>query len=380
MKKTQTKKKSGTAKTIAVLALSAIMLIGGGAVGYGAGTDWTYKRGTVDGNTNVEIDNGQFSTVLSEGENNGANFNVRALKSEEYDSYEIDAKSVESAYVAVVTLANHSEATDKSISLTAEFADGQSAAEYISFSSATVQSGEQFTITCKNAFGQPITIKATANGVLSGTKPSCSIKADYIRRFKAIYLSFGEDSEFVFDNRPYFADLRLSTDGGSGEVKVAVNNGDAPAVLFIKTDLNSTTDMSIGTITEGVKDVKIAYTLADHSVDTIQWDLEEVHPNDISGMSTNPAHLYYHWDDDDHFKSVVSFLEFAKAQAGGDYNSILSKYNSRTSSAVLAVHFTGQQSGINYTFESDIIVNPEGTYTAAQNPSFDDDSNGGIIF
>lgn len=48
MKKTQTKKKSGTAKTIAVLALSAIMLIGGGAVGYGAGTHWTYKRGEIN--------------------------------------------------------------------------------------------------------------------------------------------------------------------------------------------------------------------------------------------------------------------------------------------------------------------------------------------
>lgn len=42
----KTKMSKGTAKAIVAVCLSAAMLVGGGAVGYGMATDWTYQKGT----------------------------------------------------------------------------------------------------------------------------------------------------------------------------------------------------------------------------------------------------------------------------------------------------------------------------------------------
>ncbi len=388
MKKTQTKtKKTKKFNGIAAIALSAIMLIGGCVVGYGAGTHWTYKRGAVQTTTpdgDSEISNSQNPMQLTNGENNGAKFKVRSINADEYQDYEIDAQRVESAYTATVTLANHSEAMDKSITLTAEFADGKSAAEYISFSSNTVQSGEQFTISCLKAFGQPITIKATANGVQEGVKPSCSIKADYVRRFKAVYMTGGEiyregDNFGNENSRPYFKDLRLSTDDGKGEMIVV--GQDTPASIYIKTDLSSTTDMSVGTITEGIKDVKISCTITSQDAGSIQWGSTHTETNFLDNdPSANSSDLFYYYDEDnDYMASLGTIVDFAKREAG-NYTEALNKYNRQEASLIIAVQFTGKITNITYTFWSNVIVNPAGLYVPAQNPSFDPDTSGGIIF
>ena len=382
MKKTQTKtkKKRGIGKTIAVLALSAIMLAGGCAVGYGAGTRWTYKRGNVqtlvpDGGS--EISNEQTPMQLKADKNDGAKFNVRALKAAEYQEYEIDAQSVESAYTATVTLSNHSEATDKSISLTAEFADGQSASEYISFSSATVQSGEQFTISCTQAFGQPITIKATANGVLEGAKPSCSIKADYIRRYQNVYISWGD----VFSGRGGEFDARevdricFNSSGGNAEISPSPNS--AFGCDFLVESKNNGSDMSVGTITEGIKDFKIDCTANGQS----QFDL-------ITGYQTMPVEnssgsdynvLFY--TDTTEFVNTVggNVIDSLISFAGGNYNSVLSNYNSGKT-VFVDIQFTGTITGIVYEFYCNMKVNPYYLYKAAQSPAFDGNTSGGIIF
>lgn len=388
MKNLKAKKKSGVGKAIATLALSAVLLAGGCAVGYGAGTHWTYKKNgtqaTVPDNGGSEISTEQNSVLLTEGEKDGANFSVRALKASEYRENDIDAQSVESAYTATVTLANHAEATDKSISLTAEFADGQSASEYISFSSATVQSGEQFTISCLKEFGQPITIKATANGVQEGTKPSCSIKADYVKRFKAVYMTGGEifREGDTFGNEygcPYFEDLRLGTDDGNGEMIVV--GQDCPASIYLATNVNSTTDMSAGTITEGIKDVKISCTITSQSADSIQWDMTQVETNELdTNPSSNSSNLFYYYgSDSDYMASLGQIIEFAKSEAG-NYTQALNKYNRNEASLIIAVQFTGKITGITYTFWSNVVINPAGLYTAAQSPAFDGNTSGGIVF
>ena len=380
MKNYKAKKKNGAIKAVAAIVLSAIMLAGGCAVGYGAGTHWTYKRdgaqATVpDGGS--EIRNEQNSMLITEGESAGAKFSAHTLKAEEYQEYEIDAQKVESAYVATVTLANHNEATDKSITLTAKFDDGQSASEYISFSSMTVQSGESFTISCLKAFGKPITIKATANGVESGAKPTCSIKADYVRRFKAVYMLGGEveDDGTDMSQGMYLENVRLGGSNEKGEMCLTVHA--ACASIFIKAG-DSSNDMSEGTITEGISNVK--FDVGPLGATGQMWDAMNSETNEFDAYpSSEPLHLFYHWDEDDNYQELISIYNYARGCAG-NYSQVLDKYNKKEASFEISVQFTGKITGIVYEFTTGIIINPEGLYTNAQNPSFDTNTSGGIIF
>ncbi len=377
MKKTQTKtKQRSSGKAIGALVLGAIMLGGGVAVGFGWGTDWTYKRPPIEANQSSEINNSTGSVQLSEGENVSAKFKVRALNASEYWEYEIDAQKVESAYSATVTLANHDDATDKSITLTAEFDDGSSASEYISFSSTAVQSGEEFTFSCIKAFGQPITIKAIANGVESGAKPQCSIRADYVRRFKAIYMTGGEVYNDLTGGE-LIKNMRFASDGNcKGEMRI--DNIELPAAIFIKTDFNSVNDTSIGTITEGVKNVKISYTEAGHGADSIHWETEKAETNNLGELTvSDPSHLFYYYDDDsDTMQALNDIRQFALSKYVS-YSDALSKYNKKEASLVIGVQFEGELTGIVYEFYCDVVINPAGMYKPAQNPSF---NIGNVIF
>lgn len=370
MKKTQTKtKKTSKFKGIAVIALSAIMLIGGCVVGYGAGTRWTYKRGAVQTTTpgdDSEISNSQNPMQLTKGENNGAKFKVRSINADEYQDYEIDAQRVESAYTATVTLANHSEASDKSISLTAEFADGKSAAEYISFSSNTVQSGEQFTFSCLKAFGQPITIKATANGVKSGAKPTCSIKADYVCRYKQVYVSWGacEDDEYLADH------LTFSVNGGTDSF--VYQGVDFDTAIMVDTAHNSDC-MSEGTIVEGIKDFTIVCRQNFEQAENFNTDAS------IGEPTFDNLLLFKSWQDELILNQGATVLNELKNYAGGNYNTILQNYNSGKT-VELNIKFTGKITGIVYDMSCNVKVDPTNLYVSAQNPSFDPDTSGGIIF
>lgn len=319
------------------------------------------------------------SVQLSETESKGLKIEMRALAASEYRENDIDAQRVESAYTAKVTLANHSAATDKSITLTALFENGQSASEYISFSSSTVQSGEAFTISCIKAFGQPITIKATANGVESGEKPTCSIKADYVRRFKAIYMYGGEfylenDGSLSGSYESYFEDLRLNLDGSAkGEMKVSA--GDAAAAICIKAG-DTANDISEGTITEGIKDLKIEYCPV--GMGGQMWDITDSEINDLDKTPSNNASILFHYYgyDSDCMETLLNIINYAKSEAGS-YAQALDKYNKREASFDLNVQFTGKITGIVYEFTTSVIINPAGLYTNAQNPSWD---IGNIIF
>ena len=400
MKNSRTKKKSGVVKTIAVIALSAIMLAGGCIVGYGAGTHWTYKRGNVqtaipDGG-DTEIDNTENLLQLSKGENKGLKANIRSLKTSEYADYAVE-ENVLSVAVATVTLANHDEATNKTISLIAMFEDKSidvkdPASGYIKFSSSRVQSGEEFTISCVKPFAHKIEIFAFAQGSSedeNGLHESCTIKADFVRRIEQIQMWVGNGVR----NNNSFSRIKMN------KYDKNTTNSKSEAPIYLEKYLDNRFGVGIeeftiecsleeGTISEGtmfeeVKDVKfgIAQLSDTYPVDNrLGFSLEN-----IEGLNTQPSDMYdyplfyrYSGGLNNAFwsKEVDSFLEHCIT----DYETAQREYTEGIASATMYIMFTGAITGIEYSFVADIIVNPAEMYVAAQNPSFDPDTSGGIIF
>lgn len=406
------KNKSGRAKTIAALVLSVIMLVGGVVVGYGWGTDWKYKKGVQatmpdDG---AEINNSANPMQLSKLETRGTKFNARALAKEEYQEYEIATQNLDSVHVATVTLANHKDATDKSLTLTVEFTDAAAsnlnASDYIQLSATTVQSGEEFTITCLQAFPYPITIKATANGSVSaadGSKAYCSIRADYVRRIKKIDLVLGTSSDRSDDRTLlyYFnycitmgteANNNLKTEidaDTEGAVWKATGSQDGLNVIYIESPENKDGYLSAGTISEGIRDVKIK--IEDSTDPAPNWGSVQTIDNGLDDVKIYIDHGEYDACYDNPLflnsssqNSNVPFLSSLDSclmtNAGDDYYSVLNFYNKNQVTSTIYVQFTGEQTGIMYTFSAGLIVNPRYMYIPASNPSFDPDTSGGIIF
>lgn len=397
------KNRSKKAKAIATLVLSAIMLVGGVVVGYGWGTDWKYKKGgaAVTLPDNAEINNDQNSMQLSNSVTRGVKLNTRSLKVSEYKEYEIDTQKVEGAHVATVTLANHNEASDKSIMLSAEFASEYAknfnVSDYIAFSSTTVQSGEEFTISCLQAFPYPITITATANGSVSandGTKAHCTIRADYIRRFRRVELVLGNINSAKGDEL-YGYNFRFPMTGNyeaPPEEEIFANTEEAIYdiakaqgginAIFIESFLDDDYSLSPGTITEEIINVKIAaskgYDVENMPAQSSYVSLDnEMSKFDVSGYDY-PLFFGNYEQKENAFLSELDAELYHNA--GQDYWHAKDYYDNGEVTTSIWVQFTGKQTGITYTFTVALYVNPKYMYVSATGPSFDPDTSGGIIF
>lgn len=357
---------------------------------------WSEKNNESEGKVPSDIENSANSVQISDGSGVGAKFSVRALKAAEYEEYGISTQSVSGAYTAKVTLANHSEATDKSITLTASFNDSNYAsqnniAEFIEFSSATVQSGENFTITCKKAFGSQITITATANGVKDGeTKPHCSIKADYIKRLKQIDLSIGVSSDLT--NQFDYVSYTLSTIDSEPIKNNITTNMDT--YVYEETNipapnnglsLNTYDDpaySTIGSTDEWYTDFQMYYSYqANDNVYTGGTAIPET-PG-ANGALEDMITDSFDWSIYSYCGDVVTFWNnvmedfLREAEEGRTYSELLSMYNSQTPIGTLFISFTGTRTGINYVFRTNVVLDPRYIYVSAQSPSFD---TGNIIF
>lgn len=404
----KTKKKNSIGKVVgmAVLSvlLSGVLLVGGGVVGYGAGTDWTYKKGGVQATQpdipdigDSEIDNTENLLQLSESENNGVKANIRALKSSEYQNYAIGS-DVLSAAVATVTLANHNEATDKSISLTAAFLDAENsedffAADYIRFSADTVNSGEEFTIECIQAFSEPITIIAVANGSeanSTGSKQRCTLKADFVKRLKGIELWLGSrDYDFSEDSKqalkismnlyknetstisqsvlPIYYDKNLDNNFGLSIDALAIDCSCKEDTLSDGTIFENFNNIQLFCTNLGVNPISVGGTRLDDQFEARNFDTLTYQ---VAGYSSGALSAWWSSNIDNQLG----------ASLGKDYQRMQEAYLNNIPSNTLYVRFTGETTGIRYIFATNIVVDPAEMYVAAQDPSFDDNTSGGIIF
>ncbi len=160
MKNVKTKKKHGAGKAIAVVALSAIMLVGGGAVGYGAGTNWTYKRDT---QSSSSLDD-QGNTVVTPDEQNGIALAAKEIERKEFGKYGI-SEQADAAYILTAIFAPENT-TDKRIRASlsfknadSEWANGKTVTDYVSINIDQ----REIILTCLQAFGEQINLRVDTN-------------------------------------------------------------------------------------------------------------------------------------------------------------------------------------------------------------------------
>ena len=171
MSKTKTSGMSkNQAKAVVAVLLSAALLVGGGAVGYGMATDWTYQKATqIEQPDDQEQTTAGNAIITPDREaSNGIKLMSATISPESYEEYGISTLA-ESAFSLTVTI-TPSNATYQSVDIVArwknaqsEWASGKSVSDYLTINQ-TSDGSLTATGTVLQAFSEPIEIVATLRG------------------------------------------------------------------------------------------------------------------------------------------------------------------------------------------------------------------------
>lgn len=171
MSKTKTSGMSkNQAKAVVAVLLSAALLVGGGAVGYGMATDWTYQKATqIEQPDDQEQTTAGNAIITPDTEaSNGIKLMSATISPESYEEYGISTLA-ESAFSLTVTI-TPSNATYQSVDIVArwknaqsEWASGKSVSDYLIINQ-TSDGSLTATGTVLQAFSEPIEITATLRG------------------------------------------------------------------------------------------------------------------------------------------------------------------------------------------------------------------------
>lgn len=171
MSKTKTSGMSkNQAKAVVAVLLSAALLVGGGAVGYGMATDWTYQKATqIEQPDDQEQTTAGNAIITPDTEaSNGIKLMSATISPESYEEYGISTLA-ESAFSLTVTI-TPSNATYQSVDIVArwknpqsEWASGKSVSDYLTINQ-TSDGSLTATGTVLKSFSEPIEITATLRG------------------------------------------------------------------------------------------------------------------------------------------------------------------------------------------------------------------------
>ena len=171
MSKTKTSGMSkNQAKAVVAVLLSAALLVGGGAVGYGMATDWTYQKATqIEQPDDQEQTTAGNAIITPDREaSNGIKLMSATISPESYEEYGISTLA-ESAFSSTVTI-TPSNATYQAVDIAAtwknplsEWASGKSVSDYLTINQ-TSDGSLTATGTVLQAFSEPIEITATLRG------------------------------------------------------------------------------------------------------------------------------------------------------------------------------------------------------------------------
>ena len=251
MKNIKTKKKHGAGKAIAVVALSAIMLVGGGAVGYGAGTNWTYKRDT---QSSSNYDDYQGGTILTPDEQNGIELAAKEIERKDFGKYGI-AKTAENAYTLNASIEPVS-ASDKRVEWTVTCADaGVNVSEYITLSSE----GLTAVLTCLKDFDKQftVTVKSLDN---PGVTASCTL--DYVERITGVTVNMPKmtsevaEATFEIESSKYTIQAEHNISFGNFQFNKAFDDRYGPEVM----DAMYMRGEPISLFLDNVAEVEVNYT------------------------------------------------------------------------------------------------------------------------
>lgn len=203
----------GAGKAIAALVVSAVMLIGGGAVGMGYGTQWTYKRGNAAAaqpngghGSGAEDANNQDrlgGAVLTPGEEDGGiQISSRKLKRAEYAANGIP-RAVDSA--ATITVHVYPEfAIDKQIDCTIAWKNAACKENVNDYYSVTPTTTDPLTFNavCKKPFDEVIIITFASRANSSVKK---TVQVDYVSKLDfTLTLDYNGDPVRVFNGDSEF--------------------------------------------------------------------------------------------------------------------------------------------------------------------------------
>lgn len=132
---------------------------------FGFGTEHTETRDPADNDVNGEDKDPSDDELVNSGENKGILLKSRRLDATEYDEYGIEAQA-NTAYSVTATV--NEDAVDKSVigsvfwkNGSSAWATGKNINDYVTLNQ-TVEYGLDFTLTVKQAFGEPVMIKVAS--------------------------------------------------------------------------------------------------------------------------------------------------------------------------------------------------------------------------
>jgi len=184
-----TNKTKGTIKGI-VAAAVAFVLAGGVATSIymGVKNNGWFKKTETKQTEKTDEESAYSGAILGDVEENGIKLYSAAVPMSDLVSTASET-SAESAYTITATITNADTAFDMGITLSAEFvnasstwATGKSVSDYVTLSTTHILSGESFTVTCKQAFGEQIKIIVIADGSPEGSPRTASVLVDYCKR------------------------------------------------------------------------------------------------------------------------------------------------------------------------------------------------------
>lgn len=174
------------AKGVVAFLLCAAMLVGGGAVGYGMATDWTYEKGVQieqPDETPDETPEDDGGMQVGEIEGNGVSLMSVRISPSDYAEYGISPMA-ESAQQLRATI-TPSNATNQQVDWKAEWvngaspwASGKTVTDYVTVTTTT-DGSLVANVECKQAFGEQVKITVTSR---QNTKASASATVDYAKR------------------------------------------------------------------------------------------------------------------------------------------------------------------------------------------------------
>lgn len=269
MKKTQ-KRTNKTARVLGALALTAVLLAGGCAVGYGAGTRWTYKRSEIQatqpsapddgngdniGNGNNENQGNEFADgdLVHVAEDNGISLMSVRIAPEDYGEYGIDAQA-DTAYS--VTASVNSDALDKAVigsvawkDASSSWASGKNIYDYVTLNQVT-EYGLDFTFTVKQAIGEPVILKVAS---CVDSNVNATLQVDYLKEISSFTATLNPSLSANAAGRVYVGDtqnvVQITPRYGVGTVQGNISGYKTTFTVndFTKNNLKSALNAGAGT-------------------------------------------------------------------------------------------------------------------------------------
>lgn len=368
------KKKIG----ISALAILLAGLVTGGAIGI---------ANYINSSSGYEDVNSVTDNVVFNTDNNGGIRLTAATL-----STQVGSTSYESAYEITATVVPE-DAYDTSISLSLGWADSSASwvtdnkaqlSDYVSLSSSTLNSGDSVTLYCYQSFGEQMILTATANGAAEGTTVSSSCTLDYVYRLAGSHVyaeNWCEDTLFGAYSTEYDDYATLNT---------VINYSDFDGfedmtydVSYLNLYFDSTGN---GTVYEDLKSVSLGFkSLLSDGSNATGFYADEI---SLGGSYNSATLIDYVYSDSPYYGGSESFevysvlgniiyklygydmYDMSNSDANAVYDILQDYYENNTAIIAFYVTATGATTGIGYSYEMPMLINPAGLAVSVSSISF----------